>query len=88
MCARLSEHIMEALIHGSPTKEAVLQELNLAEDLVNTYADRARRYWKAWGPVGEQMMAATDAWADMQLLHLQWLREAVQATYWPGPRSR
>jgi hypothetical protein len=72
-------------IQSRPSKEAVLRELTIAEDLVNTFAVRAKRYWKVWGPLGEPMIAAIDAWADMQLLHLEWLREAVQATYGPGP---
>ncbi len=63
----------------------MLRELTLAEDLVNTFAVRAKLYWKGWGPLGEPMIAAIDAWAEMQLLYLQWLREAVQATYEPEP---
>jgi hypothetical protein len=62
----------------------VLRELTLAEDLVNTFAVRAKRYWGEWGPLGEPMIVAIDGWAEMQLLHLQWLREAVRATYEPG----
>jgi hypothetical protein len=65
----------------------VLQELTLAEDLVNIFSVRAKRYWKVWGPLGESMIVAIDAWAEMELLYLQWLRETVAATYEPGPRS-
>jgi hypothetical protein len=72
-------------IQGSPSKESVLRELALAEELVNTFAARAKRYWKAWGPLGESMIVAIDGWAEMQLSYLQWLREAVQATYRTGP---
>ena len=74
-------------IQGSPSKEAVLRELTLAEDLVNTFAVRAKRYWKAWGALGEPMIVAIDAWAETQLSYLRRLREAVQATYEPGPKS-
>ena len=72
-------------IQDLPSKEGVLRELTLAEDLVNTFAVRAKRYWKAWGPPGEPMIVAIDAWAEMQLSYPQWLREAVQATYRSGP---
>ena len=67
----------------------MLRELALAEDLVNTFAVRAKRYWKAWGALGEPMIVAVDMWAETQLSYLRWLREAVQATYYgPEPRSR
>ena len=61
-------------IQGSSSKEAVLRELTLAEDLVNTFAVRAKRYWKAWGALGEPMIVAINAWAEMQLSYLRWLR--------------
>jgi hypothetical protein len=59
----------------------VLRELSLAEDLVNTFALRAKRYWREWGPLGEPMILTIDAWAETQLFYLQSLRQAVQATY-------
>jgi hypothetical protein len=62
----------------------VLQELELAEDLVNTFASRAKRYWKAWGPLGEPTIAAIDMWAEAQLLYLRGLREAVKTVYRQG----
>ena len=62
----------------------MLQELALAEELVNTFAIRAKGYWREWGALGEPMILAIDTWAEMQLSYLRWLREAVQATY-SGP---
>ena len=83
-----STHVEEALpIQNSPSKEAMLRELTLAESLVNTFAVRAKRYWREWGSLGEPMIVAIDTWAEMQLLYLQWLREAVEVTYRPGPRE-
>jgi hypothetical protein len=66
------------------SKESVLQELSLAEDLVNTFAIRAKRYWREWGSLGEPMIVAIDMWAEAQLLYLRGLREAVKKTYKPG----
>jgi hypothetical protein len=66
------------------SKENVLQELTLAEDLVNTFAIRAKRYWREWGSLGEPMIVAIDMWAEAQLLYLRGLREAVKKTYKPG----
>ena len=71
-------------IEAPPSKEDVLRELALAEDLVNTFAMRAKRYWREWGPFGEPMILAIDAWAEAQLRYLRWLKETVQATYGPG----
>ena len=77
-----------AKIQNLPTKEAVLRELALAEELVNRFAVRSKRYWREWGPLGEPMIITIDAWAEMQLYYLQSLRQAVQATYRPGPLRR
>jgi hypothetical protein len=62
--------------------------LALAEELVNTFAVRSKRYWKEWGALGEPMIITIEAWAEMQLYYLQSLRQAVQATYRPGPLRR
>jgi hypothetical protein len=34
-----------------PDIDEVLKELDLAEELVDTFAIRANRYWRGWGPV-------------------------------------
>lgn len=47
--------------------------------MVNAYADAAKFYWRMWGPLGEPMIQATDAWAEMQRGYLDWLREAYRA---------
>ncbi len=60
-----------------PSLEEVLRELALAEELVNTFAVRAKRYWRGWGPSGVPMILAIDAWAESQLQYLQWLRARV-----------
>jgi hypothetical protein len=66
----------------------VLGELALAEELVNTFAVRSKRYWREWGPLGEPMIITIEAWAEMQLYYLQSLRQAVQATYRPRTLRR
>jgi len=71
-------------IQDPPSKETVLQELTLAEDLVNTFAIRAKRYWRGWGTLGEPMIVAIDMWAEAQILYLRGLREAVKTNYNPG----
>ena len=56
----------------------MLLELALAEFMVNSFAERAKLYWRGWGPLGEPMIAAIDSWAEMQCQYLDRLREAVR----------
>jgi hypothetical protein len=64
-------------IQDSPDIDEVLKELDLAEELVNTFAVRAKRYWMGWGPAGVPMLLAIEAWAEGQLRYLKWLRARV-----------
>ena len=57
--------------------EEVLRELDLAEELVNTFAVRAKRYWMGWGPAGVPMILTIDTWVQGQLQYLKWLRARV-----------
>jgi hypothetical protein len=49
----------------------------LAEFMVNVFAERAKLYWRGWGPLGEPMVVAIDSWAEMQCQYLDWLRKAM-----------
>ncbi len=61
-----------------PNIDEVLTELELAEELVNTFAIRAKRYWMGWGPaVGTPMILTIEAWAEGQRQYLKWLRAGV-----------
>ncbi len=51
--------------------------LDLAEELVNTFAVRAKRYWMGWGPAGVPMLLIIEAWSEGQLQYLKWLRDRV-----------
>jgi len=64
-------------ILGSPSIDEVLRELDSAEELVNTFAIRAKCYWMEWGPVGVPMILGIDVWARGQLQNLKWLRAGV-----------
>ncbi len=57
-------------IQNPPHIEKVLKELDLAEELVNTFAVRAKRYWMGWGPVGLPMLLTIEAWTEGQLQYL------------------
>jgi hypothetical protein len=52
--------------------------LGFAEYMLNTFAESAKFYWRAWGPLGEPMIRATDEWVDIQRRYLRSLRETSQ----------
>ena len=64
-------------MQDSSNIDEVLRELDLAEELVNAFAVRAKRYWRGWGPAGIPAILAIDAWAEGQLQYLKWLRAGV-----------
>jgi hypothetical protein len=55
--------------------DEALQGLDAYEQVVDTFAENAKVYWRMWGPQGEPMVCAIDAWAEMQRAYLQWLRQ-------------
>jgi hypothetical protein len=70
------EEVVE--MQDPPNIDEVLRELDLAEELVNTFAIRANRYWMGWGPaVGMPMILTIEAWAAGQRQCLNWLRAGV-----------
>jgi len=49
--------------------------LNETEYLINFFAENAKAYWRLWGPLGEPMVYAVEAWAEMQRGCFQWMRQ-------------
>ncbi len=62
-----------------PRGDEALQGLDTYEQMVNTFAENAKTYWRLWGPQGEPMVRGIEAWAEMQRAYLQWLRRAYGA---------
>jgi hypothetical protein len=69
-------------MQGPGNDEARLR-LDSYEQMVDTFAENAKAYWRLWGPVGEPMVHGVEAWAEMQHAYLQWLRQS----YSGGKRS-
>ena len=70
------EEVVE--MQDPPNIDDVLKELDVAEELVNTFAVRVKRYWMGWGPVvAVPMILTIEAWAQGQLQYLKWLRAGV-----------
>ena len=63
-------------MQGPPRHDEALGGLDGYEQMVNTFSEQAKAYWRLWGALGEPMAEGIDAWAQMQRAYLQWLREA------------
>jgi hypothetical protein len=61
-----------------PRGDEALQGLDGYEQMVNTFADQAKAYWKMWGPIGEPMILGIEAWAEMQRATVQWIRQSMR----------
>ena len=62
-----------------PRGDEALQGLDYYERMVDQFAESAKAFWRAWGPMGEPMIQGIDAWAQMQRAYLQWLRQIYGA---------
>ncbi len=60
-----------------PQGDEPLQGLDGYEQMVNTFAEQAKMFWRMWGPAGEPMVRGIEAWAEMQRAYLQWLRQTT-----------
>ncbi len=49
-----------------------------AEYAVELFAQSAKAYWRAWGPLGDLMVRSVDTWAEMQRAYVQWLRQSTE----------
>ncbi len=62
-------------MQGGSRGDEALQGLEVYEQMVDTFADQAKAYWRMWGPQGEPMVRGIDAWAEMQRASIQLLRQ-------------
>ena len=58
-----------------PQGNEAIQGLDGYEQMVDTFTEQAKAYWKLWGPQGEPMVRGIDAWAEMQRASVQLLRQ-------------
>jgi len=78
-----------------PRGDEPLQGLVSYEQLVNTFAEQAKAFWRSWGQPGEPMVRGVEAWAQMHRSYIQWLRQTKPTSGmplpgltfdpWPGP---
>ncbi len=65
------------MMQGAPGGNDPLQGLEVYEQMVDTFAEQAKAYWRMWGPVGDPLVRGIDAWAEMQRAYVQWLRQSM-----------
>ena len=79
-----------------PQANEVLQGVDGYEQMMDTFAQQAKTFWKSMGPAGEPMALGIESWTQMQSAYIQWLRQQTKRTLgeslpgltfdaWPGP---
>jgi hypothetical protein len=66
-----------------PRGDESLQGLDGYEQMVNTFAEQAKIFWRLWVPAGEPMVRGIKAWAEMQRADVQWLRQTTGVSNQP-----
>ena len=64
-------------MQGGPRGDEALQGLEVYEQMVDTFAENAKLYWRMWGPQGEPMIRGIDTWTEMQRAYVQWLDQSM-----------
>jgi hypothetical protein len=65
------------VIQGGPRGDEALQGLEVYEQMVDTFAENAKLYWRMWSPQGELMIRGIDAWTKIQRAYVQWVRQSM-----------
>ena len=82
-------------MQGRPQADEALQGIEGYEQIMNTFTEQAKTFWKSMGPAGEPMALGIESMAHMQRAYLRWLRQAKGSSAgsllglsfdnWPGP---
>ena len=83
-------------MQGRPQADELRQGIDAYEQLINTFAQQAKTFWKSMGAAGEPMALGIESFAQMQRAYIQWLRQQAKRTSggtlpgftfdaWPGP---
>jgi hypothetical protein len=62
---------------GLQNDEVLQQGIDGYEQMVNTFADQAKTFWKSVGPAGVPMALSIESWAKIQHAYIQWLRQTT-----------
>ena len=82
-------------MQGRPQADEGSQGIDVYEQMMNTFAEQAKTFWKSMGAAGEPMALGIESFAQMQRAYLQWLRQVKRTSgaslpgltfdTWPGP---
>ena len=82
-------------MQGRPQGDELPQGIDGYEQMMTTFAEQAKTFWKSMGPAGEPMAVGVESFAQMQRAYLQWLVQAKRTSgaslpgltfdNWPGP---
>ena len=50
-------------MQGPPQADPVQQGIDVYEQMMNTFAEQAKTFWKSMGPAGEPMALGIESWA-------------------------
>jgi len=64
---------------GQQPNDEAQQGVGAYEQMVDSFAEQAKAFWRSWGPTGEPMVQGIEAWAQMQRAYIQWLRQTTGA---------
>jgi hypothetical protein len=60
---------------GGPRGDEALGQVDVYEQMVDTFAKQSKAYWRMWGPLGEPMLNGVEYWEGTQRAFILWLRE-------------
>ena len=63
------------MLMQGPREDETLRGLDTYEQMVDTFAEQAKAYWRTWGMMGEHMVRNVDSWATHQRSYIEWLRQ-------------
>ncbi len=82
-------------MQGRPQADEIQQGIAGYEQMVNTFTEQAKTFWRSMGSAGEPMALGIESFAQMQRAYIQWLRQAQSTSgaslpgltfdAWPGP---
>ena len=58
-----------------PWRDEARRGLGAYEQMVDTFAEQAKAYWRSWGVLGEHMVRNVDSWAKHQRSYIDYLRQ-------------
>jgi hypothetical protein len=58
----------------APRGDKSMQGLDGYEQMMDTFAEQAKAYWRSWGMLGDHMLRNVDSWVTHQRSYIEWLR--------------